>query len=75
MPSCLQVLSRSNVAMAIAQESNRIRPSVKVVHRKANQDTTVGNVQVPADTQIAVAVGAVRFPSRIAATTLSCVWV
>ena len=60
MPSCLQVLSRSNVAMAIAQESNRIRPSVKLVHRKANQDTTVGNMQVPAGTKIAVSIAAVR---------------
>lgn len=66
------MLSRSNVAMSIVQESNRIRPSLKVVHRKATQDATL-NLQVPADTRSAAVVGVVRSASLFFANSLSYV--
>lgn len=56
----LQVLSRSHVAVAVMQESMRLQPSVKVLHRIATKPATVGNVQVPAGTSVAVAISAVR---------------
>jgi hypothetical protein len=54
------VLSKSAVAVAFAQEMLRLRPAVKFLFRRAMADVTIGDVAIPAGTQVAVSVRQVR---------------
>lgn len=56
----MQVLSRSAVAFACAQESLRLDPALKISYRYATQDTTMGDLVIPDGTRIAMALMAVR---------------
>lgn len=55
----MQVLSRSTVAFACAQESLRLDPALKISYRYATEDTTMGDLVVPAGTRMAMALVAV----------------
>jgi hypothetical protein len=57
----MQVLSRSNVAIALSQESMRLKSAVKTTFRVAARDTTIGDLQVPAGTLVAASLDAVCF--------------
>lgn len=52
----MQVVSRSNVAWACAQEALRLKPPVKLYFRTTQKDTVVGDVAVPAGTTISLCV-------------------
>lgn len=67
---CLQVISRSNVAVAMAQESLRVNASVANLPRTALVDTRVGNIEVSKGTTIVCALQAVRTPLPPAPTPL-----
>ena len=54
-----QAISRSPVALAIAQEALRVEPAVGQVFRRANSDTQLGDVRVPAGTTINLQTAAV----------------
>lgn len=56
----MQVLSRSAVATAVMQECMRLTPPVRLIQRQATEDAVVGGVRVPAGTNVALAIGAVR---------------
>ena len=58
--ACLQVLSRSNVATAIALEILRLKAPVAAVFRKAARDTTVQGIAVPKGTSVMVSMRTVR---------------
>ena len=52
----MQVVSRSNVAWACAQEALRLKPPVKLYFRTAQEDCVVGDVAVPSGTTISLCV-------------------
>ena len=56
----LQVLSRSVVATAVAQEILRLRLPARSMFRCAARSTSVGGVAVPAGTNIVLNIAAVR---------------
>lgn len=62
MHACAQVLSRSNVAMAMVQESMRLKPPVPFTFRCATQDSTVGDVFVPKGTRVVASLADVSPP-------------
>jgi hypothetical protein len=57
---CVQVLTKSAVAMAVAQEVLRITPPVRVLYRRATEDIVLGDIAVPAGTDIMMAPRKVR---------------
>jgi cytochrome P450 len=50
-----QVLTKSAVAMAVAQEVLRITPPVRVLYRRTTEDIVLGDIAVPAGTDIMMA--------------------
>lgn len=57
----MQLLSRSAVAFACAQESLRLDPALKISYRYATEDTSMGDLVVPAGTRMALGLVAVSF--------------
>ena len=57
----MQLLSCSSVAFACAQESLRLDPALKISYRYATEDTTMGDLVVPAGTRLGLALVAVSF--------------
>ena len=53
------MISRSHVAVAMAQESLRVKASVATVPRSAVKDARMGNIEVPKGTTVLCAVRAV----------------
>ena len=49
-------MSRSNIAVACAQEAMRLKPPLKLLFRTADEDTSCGDVAVPKGTTVALAV-------------------
>ena len=58
--ACLQVLSRSSVATALALEILRLKAPVPSVFRKAARDTTVQGIEVPKGTSVMISMRVVR---------------
>lgn len=56
----LQVASQSVVAQAVGSEVLRLYPSLFMVLRRTTQATTIGDIAVPAHTNIAVSLDMVR---------------
>jgi cytochrome P450 len=56
----MQVLTKSAVAMAVAQEVLRLTPPVRVIYRRATEDIVLGDIAVPAGTKILMAPRKVR---------------
>ena len=56
MSGWLQVVSRSNIAVACAQEAMRLKPPLKLLFRTADEDTSCGDVAVPKGTTVALAI-------------------
>ena len=48
----LQVVSKSAVATAVAEEALRLKPPAKLVFRKAVRDTALAGIRVPAGTSV-----------------------
>ena len=63
MATCMQVVSRSAVAMAVVQEALRLEPTSRFMFRKALVDTAVGDIAVPKDTLIMISAMDVRLLS------------
>lgn len=57
---CVQVISRSNVAMAVAQECVRLKPPAKLIFRRATTDTHLAGYHVPAGTAVCCYIAEVR---------------
>ena len=57
----MQVISRSAVALAVAQECMRVKPMAGVLLRWTTEDVTIGNLAIPKDTKIALCPNKVRF--------------
>ena len=70
--ACLQVLSRSNVAIALALEILRLMVPVAAVFRKAARDTTVQGIAVPKGTSVIVNLRTVRMSSMHTVCPASC---
>jgi hypothetical protein len=60
----LQVILRSAVALAIVNETLRLRPAVGAIFRVAVRDTALTGVIVPRGTRVALATAAVRRQSH-----------
>jgi cytochrome P450 len=56
------VYTKSTVAMAIAQEVLRITPAVKLLTRRVTEDIVLGDIVVPAGTDVGMAPRKVRIP-------------
>ena len=48
----MQVVSTSPVALAIAQETMRVKPPFKILSRRTTKDIAIGDIAVPKDTVI-----------------------
>jgi hypothetical protein len=57
------VYTKSAVAMAIAQEVLRVTPPVKLLTRRVTEDIVLGDIAVPAGTDVGMAPRKVRISS------------
>ena len=57
----LQVVLRSAIATAVAEEALRLKPPAKLVFRKAVRDTKLAGIRVPAGTSVMCHIVQVRF--------------
>ena len=70
--ACVQVLSRSNVATALALEILRLMVPVAAVFRRAARDTTVQGIAVPKGTNVMVSLRTVCMTSMHAVSPAGC---